>query len=63
MRRKYKSKFERLFINNRWKQKKYMRNSDWVVFGLSQKYFSPTEYSINIHLFGIDFRFWFKKIY
>ena len=60
-RTKYTHKFDGFFINNRWKAKSYMRNGTWTVFGLSTKFFSPTEYEWVISLFGIDFRFWFKR--
>lgn len=58
-RTKYKYTFDRLIVNNRWKRPYYSRSSNWVYFGVSTKWFNPTECEISLHFFGIDFRFWF----
>lgn len=60
---KYKHKFDGFYLNNRWKRPYYSRPSEWVIFGLSTRYFSPDEYEYKISFFGIDFRFWFKLIH
>jgi len=58
---KYKHTFDTLVINNRWRTPIWSRSSDWVIFGLRTRYFSPTEYEYSLCLFGIDFRLWFKR--
>jgi len=58
---KYKHSFDTLVINNRWRKPIWSRSSDWVIVGVRQSYFSPSEYEISICFFGIDFRFWFKR--
>lgn len=59
--KKYKSKFERFHLNNRWKTPIYSRSGDWVMIGIGIRFFSPTEYEYYINCFGIDFRFWFVR--
>ena len=61
MNKRYKDSLENVFINNRWRQKKYMRNGSWVIFGFSKSFFSPNKYEWRIHLFGIDIRFWMNR--
>lgn len=59
---KYRHKFDKLVINNRWRQPFYLRSDTWVVFGLSRRYFSPTEYEWILSLFGIDIRIWMFRL-
>ena len=58
---KYKHKFDEFIFTNRWALPFYSRPSTWVIIGLGRRYFSPTEYEYYLSLFGLDFRFWFKK--
>lgn len=56
-------KFDRLSIMNRWKQHKYSRNCSWVILGFQVWWSGPESFCYKICLFGIDFQFWFKKIF
>ena len=61
MRNKYKHRFDRITFQNRWKQTKISRNSDWVIFGIQQWWFSPYEYEYRLCFFGFDMRIWMKR--
>lgn len=58
---KYTHHFTRVIVSNRWRQKWWNRDGNWVIFGISQRFFSVTDYEYRIHLFGIDIRFWFTR--
>jgi len=58
---KYSHKFDRIVINNRWKQPFYSRYGNWIIIGFGIRYFSPTEYEYYFNLFGIDLRIWFIR--
>jgi len=60
-RTKYKSKFDTIVINNRWKRPYYSRGDSWVYFGFSKRYFSTNDYEYVISLFGIDIRIWMTR--
>ena len=60
-RTKYKHRFDVLVINNRWKQPRYSRTGTWVIFGISTRYFSTSEYEYCLSFFGLDLRFWFLR--
>jgi len=57
--RKYSYQFQDFFITNRWN--KYHRGSDFVLVGISKRWFSHAEFGWCIHVFGIDFSFWFRR--
>lgn len=59
--KKDKISFERIFFNNRWKQKKYSRNCDWVIIGISKNWFGPTSFCYKISFFGFDLNIWFLR--
>jgi len=58
----YKSTFDCINFYYRWgERQRYVRSSDWVVFGLSKRCFSSTSYGWRLSLFGIDVIFWFNR--
>jgi len=59
--KKDKVKFERISFLNRWKQKKYSRQCDWVIIGVQQWYSSWESYCYKLCFFGFDVHIWFKK--
>lgn len=61
-RTKYKHLFQKITINNRWNKPYYQRNDDWIIFGISKKFFHTTKYEYMISLFGIDIRIWFERL-
>ena len=61
MSQKEKIEFDRVSVINRWRMKKYSRNGDWVVFGLSKWWASFENYCWKISLFGVDVQIWFKR--
>jgi dolichyl-phosphate-mannose--protein O-mannosyl transferase len=58
---KYKHKFDRFVLNNRWKRPIYSRSGSWVYFGIGIRFFSPTEYELYFNFFGLEFRWWFIR--
>ena len=60
-RTKYKSKFDTIVINNRWKRPVYSRSDNFQYFGFGKRYFSVKEYEYVISLFGIDIRIWMTR--
>jgi len=58
---KYNHKFDRLVINNRWKQPFFSRAGSWVYLGIGIRYFSAFKYEYYFNFFGIDFRLWFSR--
>ena len=63
MRSKYKTSFDSISVNNRWKMPYYSRTEDWTIIGISEKWFSPTLWRIGFSFFGIDVNVWFKRNY
>lgn len=59
--KKEKSTYDGFLINNRWKQKKLRRSSDWVVIGIHTYFSSPHRFYWKICFLGIDFVFCFKR--
>jgi hypothetical protein len=58
---KTKITYDRFYLQNRWRQKKYARNCDWTIIGLSTRWSSPNDFCYRISLFGLEFSFWFKR--
>ena len=58
--RKTKFKFERFYFLNRWKQPKYARNENWVIFGIYKWWCSWDSFCYMIGFFGFEMRIWFK---
>jgi hypothetical protein len=58
---KPKIKYDKLCIQNRWKQKKYARNSEWTIIGISTRWFSPTNFCYRFSFFGLELSFWFLR--
>lgn len=56
-------KYNRLSLVNRWKQKRYSRNCDWVIIGVSKWWHSVNDYCYKISFFGIDLQIWFKRCF
>jgi len=56
----YRSKIERIVINNRWKLKKYSRNGSWTIIGICKWYASWDNYCYKLCFFGIDLLVWIK---
>jgi len=59
--KKEKIRFERISLVNRWKQRSYSRNGDWVIVGIHQRYASYDSFCIKLCFFGLDLQIWFKK--
>jgi len=62
MRSKYKTEYQEVIFNNRWSRRKYQRNGDWVIIGISRAFFSPKEFELSINFFGFDIRIFFEKV-
>lgn len=61
--KRYKVKFDSFIISNRWRKPLWNRSGSWIYFGFSKEFYSPTELEYRFHFFGIDFRFWFNRIF
>ena len=61
MKRNFTTKFERCILVNRWKEKKYSRNCDWVIIGIQQWHSGPDGFCYKLCFFGIDLHIWFEK--
>lgn len=59
--RKEKIKFNRIVLQNRWRQCRYSRNSDWVIIGVQRWYAGPEDFCYKIAFLGIELKIWFKK--
>ncbi len=42
--------------------RKYQRNGDWVIIGISRAFFSPKEFEYRINFFGFDIRVFFERV-
>lgn len=62
MKTKYRHVFDEIKVYSRWKWKHCSRDCNWVIFGISKRWFSSSEYSYALHLFGIDIKIWFKLV-
>lgn len=60
-RTKYRHSFDRVLFENRWKSPFYSRHANWLIIGISTRYFSTTEYEYRIGFFGFDLRIWMKR--
>lgn len=54
-------KFERLFVKNRFKEKKSRKDGDRVIFGVQKWWSSPDEYCYKFCFFGLEIHVWFKR--
>jgi hypothetical protein len=59
--KKPKITFDRISFFNRWKQRKYSRNCDWIVFGLAVWWVGPESYCYRLCLFGLELKIWFNR--
>ena len=59
--KKEKITFERLFLNNRWKQKEYSRNCNWTIIGIHKHWAGPSSFCYKLCFFGIDIHIWFNR--
>ena len=59
----YKKSFDRITIHNRWRQPKWNRPCDWLIFGLYKFWFSNEAYEYRIGFFGITIRIWIERIF
>lgn len=57
------TKFERIAFLNRWKLKKYSRNCDWTIIGISVWWSSPESYCYKFCFFGFEVNLWFERIF
>lgn len=57
------AKIESINFHNRWKQKRYNRLCDWLIFGLQKWVVSPSEYCYKFCFFGLEVSFWMRKNY
>ncbi|HMR18071.1 MAG TPA: hypothetical protein PKA53_02120 [Sphingobacterium sp.] len=57
--RKYK--FNRIYFSNRWKQRKYRRSDNWVIFGVTVHWAGIDDYCYRIGFFGLELKVWFKR--
>lgn len=57
--KKHYHKLKQMRINWRWSNK--YPPDDWTIIGVSQWWFSPTEYRYTLCFFGLDLQFWFKR--
>lgn len=62
MTQKYRHKFDRIFLENRWLQRPCFRSGDWCIIGIYKRWFGPLEYEYRFCFFGLSARFWFKRI-
>lgn len=60
MTNKTKFKYDKTYFTNRWRERH--PHCDWVIIGLSKRWFSPFEYSYKISFFGFDAMLWFKAV-
>ena len=61
MAKKTKTKFDRVYFQNRWKERKYLRPCDWVILGLSIWWAGPNDYCYKLSFFGLELKFWFNR--
>ena len=57
----YKTKFDTIVFNNRWRRKKWNRSGEWCIIGIGKRFFSPEAFEYYLNFFGFDLRFWFKR--
>lgn len=55
--------FERIAVANRWKQRRYSRSCDWVVFGIATRWAGPESFCWKLCFFGIDIQVWLKRVF
>jgi hypothetical protein len=58
---RYKHKFSHIWAYNRWRAPHYSRPGDWVIIGISVRWFSWEEYSYRFSFFGLEMSIWFKR--
>lgn len=58
---KTKITYDRTYFSNRWNQRKYARNSDWVIFGFSTRWASPYDFCYRFSFFGLELSVWFNR--
>jgi len=62
---KYRHSLEKITFYNRWRYNKYVGlridSSDWMILGLGQRWFSPTEYEYILAFFGFEIRIWMNR--
>lgn len=60
MRPKCKHRFDRCFLNNRWKRPYCSRPDAWVIIGISKRWHSPESWVLKFCFLGFDFGIVFK---
>jgi hypothetical protein len=61
MKAKEKHSISNITFQNRWKYRKYSRNCDWTIIGISKWWASVNKYSYNLCLFGFELKIWVKR--
>lgn len=51
----------RVYLWNRWKQRRIFRNDNWVIFGLQRKQTSSNSHFYKIAFFGFEIVFYLTK--
>lgn len=54
-------KLHRTYFKSRWADRKYFRDKNWTIMGISQKWLGCDSVSLRLCLFGFEIRFWFKR--
>ncbi|MGJ3236435.1 hypothetical protein [Marivirga sp.] len=57
-----KTRFDRVFFENRWIQKKHRRRANWTIIGISTWWSSPYSYKYSFCFFGLEAHIWLEKI-
>lgn len=60
-RRKYKNTFDRIFLENRWRQNRFMRPCDWTIIGIHHRFAGWDAHEYQFCFFGLSIRVWFKR--
>lgn len=63
MKESVKIRFDEIRFMNRWKDRHWARPSDWVLIGISTRWFAYDMFCWRFSFFGFDVSIWFKKIY
>lgn len=63
MKNHYKTEFDRLDFNNRWKRGKHSRPGDWVVLGFGKWYAGWASFKYYFSFFGLEVSAWFIKVH
>lgn len=54
-------KFDSLSFQNRWKTRRFSRNSEWLIVGAYKRWASVYKYAYIIGIGGLEMQIWIKR--